>query len=312
MKSRLNLRRGPKGLITRTCGNPGGSGFGPSRSCWMSTPRTAPRKWPRPRGHKSTRATSAERATPPTPAFINTLRKCVRKGQIWGLNTGNHHYRGFRKYRILATLSVTSENLECKIRAILFNDLWPRMSFEVIYFWNTIFIIWNAVYMLDYNVSKYRLIIKMTLNWPRGHSGIPFKLLQVSEKFLLLLSIEAPFESPWVRPESGNGHGPSKNGSIKRCELLNEFSYKPRIYEEKYYCDFEAECEAKNVAFETIEDVDDHWALNHVPDEDKIVPCNFCHVKFATRTARNVHIKRDHVKEWKCAQCQDSFYTKGQ
>ncbi len=96
----------------------------------------------------------------------------------------------------------------------------------------------------------------------------------------------------------------------KKCNALKEINAEFTETEEgKFLCKFE-NCLQGDDAFASKEDLNVHWADEHVPEEEKYIPCVLCEKKFATPAAKKAHLKTAHVKPFKCDHCDRSFSIK--
>ena len=94
----------------------------------------------------------------------------------------------------------------------------------------------------------------------------------------------------------------------KTCLARDSMKVEFKRIEDDWYCAFEG-CAMGNQIFACKENLEDHWAEFHVAEEDKIIPCQLCDVKFATLGAKKVHMNRDHEKTFACEKCPKKFYT---
>ncbi len=93
----------------------------------------------------------------------------------------------------------------------------------------------------------------------------------------------------------------------KSCEALKEIRAEfTETGDGRFMCLFE-DC---NDIFPTKDNLDIHWADEHVPECEKYIPCVSCSRKFATPAAKAAHVKRAHVKPFKCDLCDRCFSVK--
>ncbi len=96
----------------------------------------------------------------------------------------------------------------------------------------------------------------------------------------------------------------------KKCKALKEINSEfAETDEGKFLCRF-ADCVQGDDPFGTKEELDVHWADEHVAEEEKFIPCVLCERRFATPAAKKNHLKTSHVKPYKCDQCDRSFSVK--
>jgi hypothetical protein len=97
----------------------------------------------------------------------------------------------------------------------------------------------------------------------------------------------------------------------KKCDALKELKPNYEEKDSKFFCRFDG-CDQRDDGFETRLQLDIHWADDHVPEEEKYIPCVLCDKRFATPYAKKAHMRRDHVKPFKCPKdgCIRSFSQK--
>ena len=95
----------------------------------------------------------------------------------------------------------------------------------------------------------------------------------------------------------------------KKCAALKEIKAEFTETDGSFFCSY-PECIQGDDGFATKEELDIHWADDHIPDEEKFIPCVLCDKKFATPAAKKAHLKMKHVKPFKCPKCDRSFAQK--
>ncbi len=96
----------------------------------------------------------------------------------------------------------------------------------------------------------------------------------------------------------------------KKCDALKQIKAEfAETDDGKFLCKFD-NCLQGDDAFATKDELDIHWADEHIPEEEKYIPCVLCEKKFATPAAKKAHLKSAHVKPFKCNQCDRSFSVK--
>lgn len=102
----------------------------------------------------------------------------------------------------------------------------------------------------------------------------------------------------------------SLNSHIENvCANKVDVQFKEEL--DRFYCLFDS-CSNGEVGFESRLAVENHWANEHVPDEEKIIPCYLCQQKFATANAKREHMSRDHTKSYQCEVCSETFLLESQ
>ncbi len=93
----------------------------------------------------------------------------------------------------------------------------------------------------------------------------------------------------------------------KKCDAIKEICAQfVETDNGMFLCSFEG-CPQSEDLFSSKDELDIHWADEHIPEADKHIPCVLCSRKFATPAAKKAHLKTAHEKPFKCTLCDRSF-----
>ncbi len=105
-----------------------------------------------------------------------------------------------------------------------------------------------------------------------------------------------------VCSETFNYGGNLKKHMLKVHSASQKESTTPKDYypmkEEngRFYC-LSGDCEKKNTSFQYSYGLREHYFDKHATEEEKLIPCNVCELKFGTKSLRNRHHKNLHPDE---------------
>ncbi len=75
-------------------------------------------------------------------------------------------------------------------------------------------------------------------------------------------------------------------------------------------CCSHPDCEEGERVFSSRAEGEIHWEEAHVSEEEKLIPCTVCKLRFVTRAARTAHLRKQHERTHKCEACGRAFFTR--